>query len=144
MAWIHPTNALKVIANKFANSMVHINYWEPKPMYLFSCLFLYFRYRHMFSLKSRDTTIFTPFSLSSWTRLSIPKLNLCFYNSLRYFGNTDRVHLACKQGPMGCRCAHVSVKREQVQLASMRSSGPWIDAHSSILLCHIIEGDNDI
>ena len=41
------------------------------------------------------------FSISSWTRLSILKLVQCFYNSLRDFGNTHRVHLACRQ-ESGC------------------------------------------
>ena len=75
-----------------------------------------------------------PFFISSWTKLSILKLVQCIYKALRYFGNTDRVHLACKQESMGCRCrcAHVSVKREQTQLAPIRPSWPWIDDHSVI------------
>ena len=51
-------------------------------------------------------------------RISIPKSIQCVCNSLRYFGNTDGVHLACKQKSAGCRClcAHVSVKNEEMQL----------------------------
>ena len=72
-----------------ANSVIHINYanelevpvpchklhgWEPTPMCIFSQLFLYFQYWHVFSLQSRDTTMFTSFSHSLWTKISIPKL----------------------------------------------------------------------
>ena len=57
------------------------------------------------------------------------------------FGNTDQVHLACKQESMGwrCWCAHGSVKCKQMQLVSIRPSWPWIDDHGVIqcLLCHI-------
>ena len=57
-----------------ANSAVHINYanelevavpfhelhsWEPTTMCLFSRLFQNIRYRHVFSLQSKETTVFT-------------------------------------------------------------------------------------
>ena len=100
-------------------------------MCLFSRLFQNIRFRHVFSLQSRDTTVFTPPFPSPRERILIPKSIQCVYNSLRYFGNTDRVHLACKQKSAGCRCrcAHLSVKSEEMQLASIR---PWIDGHSGI------------
>ena len=98
-------------------------------MCLFSRLFQNIRYRHVFSLQPRETTV-SHFP-SPCERISIPKSIQCDYNSLRYFGNTDRVHLACKQKSAGCwcRCAHVSVKSKEMQLASIR---PWIDGHSGI------------
>ena len=78
-------------------------------MCLFHRLFVYFRYRYMFSLKSSSQS--PPFSLPLWTSFFIPKSIQSFYYSMRYFGNTDRGHLACKHEvapvPM---CSRVSNK----------------------------------
>ena len=135
------------------NSIVRINYaneleapvpfhewhgWEPAPMCLFSHWFQNIWYWHVFSLQSRDTTMFTPFSLSLWTKISIPKSIQCRYNSLRYFGNMDWVHLAANRNPWGAG-VHVSVKSKQMQLASIKMFQAVVDGHSDIycLLCHI-------
>ena len=100
-------------------------------MCLFSRLFQNIRYRHVFSLQIKGNHRVHPHFPSPCERISVPKSIQCDSNSLRYFGNTDRVHLACKQKSAGCRCrcAHVSVKSKEIQLASIR---PWIDGHSGI------------
>ena len=109
---------------------------------------LLIQYWHVFSLQSRDTTVLIPFSLSLWTRSSIPESIQCFYNSLPYFGNTDQVHLACKQESTGClcRCAQVSVKSKQMQLASIRCSRAvdWWSRWHTIAYCVIsVEVDDN-
>ena len=111
-------------------------------MCLFSRLFQNIRYRHVFSLQSRETTVFTP---------SFPLLvNEFHYRNRFKVTITHCVILVTRTGsillanrnPQGAgtnRCAHVSVKSKEMQLASIR---PWIDGHSGIwcLLCHINGG----
>ena len=72
-----------------------------------------------------------------------------FLHSLCYFCNTDRVHLAGKQESTGCRCwcAHVPVKRKQMQLASiidLLGRGLVITVSYNAYCAISKEGDNDI
>ena len=92
----------------------------------------------------RDRPIFPLFVKKNFNT----KIDSMSLNSLPNLDNMDRVHLACKQKSMGCRCrcVHVSEKSKQMQLATIRCSRPWIDGYSGIYNanCAIsVEGDDD-
>ena len=100
-------------------------------MFLFSRLFQNIRYRHVFSLQPRETTVFTPtFPLLVNEFQYRNRFNVTITHCVILVTRT-RVHLACKQKSAWCRCrcAHVSVKSKEMQLASIRL---WIDGHSGI------------